>query len=81
MNDYKEAKLRKSEAAMRRPILPMLLWLVGGLACLWLGGLIYFANSLPLAVDDPDGTTDAIVVLTGGADRLDVGLGLLVHDC
>ena len=80
MNDYKEAKLRKSMAVMRRPMLPSLLWLISGLVCLWLGGLIYFANSLPQAVEDPDGITDAIVVLTGGAERLDVGLALLVQD-
>lgn len=80
MNETGKAKLHKSEAAMRPPMLPSLLWMVGSLVCLWLGGLIYFANNLPLAVEDPDGTTDAIVVLTGGAERLDVGLALLVQD-
>ncbi|MDP6343899.1 MAG: YdcF family protein [Alphaproteobacteria bacterium] len=44
---------------------------------LWFGGFLHFTTSLPRAVADRDLATDAIVVLTGGAGRLDVGLGLL----
>ena len=52
---------------------------LSALACLWLGGFLYFVASLPTAVDDPDGATDAIIVLTGGADRLEAGAHLLAE--
>ena len=43
----------------------------------WAAGFIWFVNSLPREPTDDTTPTDAIVVLTGGADRLTVGLGLL----
>lgn len=43
----------------------------------WLGGLVYFANLIPAGADYPDAATDAIVVLTGGRDRVREGLHLL----
>jgi uncharacterized SAM-binding protein YcdF (DUF218 family) len=43
----------------------------------WLGGLLYFASRIPDDVADPESPTDAIVVLTGGSDRLQEGLRLL----
>jgi len=43
----------------------------------WAGGLVWFAATLPAAVEDPDTVTDAIVVLTGGAERVAGGLALL----
>lgn len=46
---------------------------------LWFGGFLHFTASLPRPHEAPPGETDAIVVLTGGADRLDVGLRLLVE--
>jgi uncharacterized SAM-binding protein YcdF (DUF218 family) len=54
-----------------------LLQLILVLAALWLGGLIYFAGQIPDAVADPDSQTDAIVVLTGGSQRIETGLQLL----
>src|SRR5262249_53554535 len=48
-----------------------------GLAGCWLGGLVWFAATIPGEVADPDAATDAIVVLTGGSQRLDAGLELL----
>ena len=47
------------------------------LACLWLGGLLWFAHTIPAAVVDSDSETDAIVVLTGGSLRVESGLALL----
>lgn len=52
------------------------------LAVLWAGGLVGFAASIPRKAPDPDSaealrTTDAIVVLTGGSQRLSTGLALL----
>ncbi len=44
---------------------------------LWIAGFFWFANIMPETVRDRDSTTDAIVVLTGGADRLQAGLDLL----
>jgi uncharacterized SAM-binding protein YcdF (DUF218 family) len=47
---------------------------VGGLLCalvaLYVGGLFGFADMMPRAVADPTSETDAIVVLTGGSQRL-----------
>ena len=58
--------------------LPVRLAGVAVLALLvWLGGLLYFAACIPDNVADPESPTDAIVVLTGGSDRLQEGLRLL----
>ncbi len=43
----------------------------------WLGGLVWFADSIPETVADPATATDAIVVLTGGSQRVQSGLQLL----
>ena len=45
----------------------------------WLGGLVWFAAEIPTAVDDPTTSTDALIVLTGGSERLDTGLALLAE--
>lgn len=45
----------------------------------WLGGLVWFAALVPDRVDDADTATDAIVVLTGGSERLETGLRLLAE--
>jgi len=46
-------------------------------ALAWLAGLIAFTSSIPASVPDPERATDAVVVLTGGSERLDEGLKLL----
>ena len=43
----------------------------------WLGGLVWFADSMPSEIVDPSSPTDAIVVLTGGSQRFDAGIELL----
>jgi uncharacterized SAM-binding protein YcdF (DUF218 family) len=43
----------------------------------YLGGLVWFADSMVDTVDDSGTTTDAIVVLTGGSQRVQTGLQLL----
>lgn len=48
-----------------------------GVALCWAVGLVWFAASVPGRVDDPDTATDAIVVLTGGSERISTGLALL----
>jgi len=50
------------------------------LALFWLAGLVHFANSIPMDIEEPGRHTDAIVVLTGGSGRLDEGLNLLEQD-
>lgn len=50
------------------------------LAAAWLGGLVVFAESIPDRPEDDGRTTDAIVVLTGGSGRIDLGLELLAKD-
>ena len=46
----------------------------------WGAGLAEFAGSIPSRVVDADRRTDAIVVLTGGSERLTTGLRLLAED-
>jgi uncharacterized SAM-binding protein YcdF (DUF218 family) len=48
-----------------------------GMPVLWLAGLVWFAETIPEVVEDPSTPTDAIVVLTGGSQRVQVGLRLL----
>lgn len=57
--------------------LRQLVVLLGTLAALWLVGLFWFAQQIPDAVGDPTTKTDAIVVLTGGSQRVEGGLQLL----
>lgn len=55
-------------------------WVAGlviGVALAWIGGLLWFASTIPTAVDDSTTHTDAIVVLTGGSERIETGLQLL----
>jgi uncharacterized SAM-binding protein YcdF (DUF218 family) len=49
------------------------------LALLWLAGLFRFVAAMPEAVSEPERRTDAIVVLTGGSDRLQEGIRLLAE--
>ena len=46
----------------------------------WAYGLFLFAVELPRVVEQPETATDAIVVLTGGSERLAEGLRLLRAD-
>jgi uncharacterized SAM-binding protein YcdF (DUF218 family) len=52
------------------------LCLAAGLA-LWGAGLVWFVDTMPTSIVDADTKTDAIVVLTGGSQRLASGLDLL----
>jgi len=56
------------------------LYVVALLAAAWTVGLLWFAAALPSAVADPTRRTDAIVVLTGGSDRVHQGIELLAAD-
>ena len=48
-------------------------------AVIWICGFIWFCNQIPRQIIDPLTKTDAIVVLTGGADRLRTGIDLLTN--
>jgi uncharacterized SAM-binding protein YcdF (DUF218 family) len=43
----------------------------------WFGGLFWFVSSIPHALQDDGGRTDAIVALTGGTERVETALSLL----
>lgn len=45
----------------------------------WVGGFLWYAASIPHRVEDAGSRTDAIVVLTGGTDRVATGLALLAE--
>jgi uncharacterized SAM-binding protein YcdF (DUF218 family) len=51
--------------------------IVGVVAVVAMIGLFQFAGSIPKGVDDVSSRTDAIVVLTGGSERLTTGVDLL----
>ena len=51
--------------------------LIAAAALAWVAGLLWFASAIPAAVSDTTTHTDAIVVLTGGAERIETGLSLL----
>jgi uncharacterized SAM-binding protein YcdF (DUF218 family) len=53
--------------------------LLGLIAAVWLCGLIAFVARLPDRAEDPDRHTDAIVVPTGGSERLAEGMRLLIR--
>ena len=61
-----------------RVLLPPLI-LVGILALAWLAGLVWFAQTIPREDAWADRATDAIVVLTGGSERIATGLHLLTQ--
>ena len=46
----------------------------------WSAGLVRFAGAIPDKVADPASRTDAIVVLTGGSERVATGLQLLAEN-
>lgn len=54
-------------------------WCFLFLALLWLGGMQWFALRIPAAPAPPGEKADAIVVLTGGRNRLEYGLQLLAE--
>ncbi|MBM3509854.1 MAG: YdcF family protein [Alphaproteobacteria bacterium] len=49
------------------------------IACLWLGGFLWFASALDHRPLDAATTTDAVVVLTGGSERLEAGFAILAQ--
>lgn len=64
--------------APRFGIVSFLAMLLYGLAALWLGGFLhYVAGVRDLGRQASERRTDAIVVLTGGSERIDAGLRLL----
>lgn len=78
---------RRSAHAAARPLWRRALralWSGLGLLVLvataWLGGLVWYAADIPDRVADPDSVTDAIVVLTGGSERVRTGFDLLLRD-
>ncbi len=63
---------------MRRRRRPLRLAVPVLALCLcWAAGFVWFAAALPTAVEDAARRTDAIVVLTGGSERLPEGMRLL----
>ena len=54
--------------------------LIALLAVVWITGLVRYAAALPKEVADLERGTDAIVVLTGGSERLTQGLDLLTEE-
>lgn len=64
-------------ARFLRRVLRWAFYVLGSVGLIWIGGMIWFAASMPKAVTDTTTKTDAIVVLTGGSGRLEAGVALL----
>ena len=62
---------------MAKPFWTLIAGLVAAAALAWVCGLLWFASTIPTTVDDTSTHTDAIVVLTGGSERIETGLALL----
>jgi len=58
-------------------MLKVKLGVLGAVAAAWVGGLFWFIQQIPDHVTDTTSRTDAIVVLTGGSERLGAGFELL----
>ncbi|HEV2549847.1 MAG TPA: YdcF family protein [Stellaceae bacterium] len=74
------SEARSEEMGLARPMRRKLGWtalLLLAVAAFWLGGFLWFAQQIPQAVGDLESETDAIVVLTGGSQRVQSGLSLL----
>ena len=73
------ASVTTTKPPRRRRLWPALLGTLSLLALLWASGLVWFANSIPDTDESGGDRTDAIVVLTGGSQRLQSGLQLLAE--
>jgi uncharacterized SAM-binding protein YcdF (DUF218 family) len=62
---------------MKGVLSKLALSVVGLLAVAWVVGFLWFASTLPQDVADTSTHTDAIVALTGGAERIETGVKLL----
>ena len=60
-------------------LLSFLAGIVFAVVVAWAMGLMWFASTIPARVDDTTTHTDAIVVLTGGSERIETGLSLLAN--
>lgn len=69
--------MRWSRSHRGRRVLANLAAAAVAAAALWTWGLFQFAAAIPAAMEDDTTPTDAIVVLTGGSQRLGEGLELL----
>jgi uncharacterized SAM-binding protein YcdF (DUF218 family) len=75
MSDEPDQGARRGRRVVRK--LAFLAAAIGLTIGAYVSGLIWFAESIPRTLDNPNEATDAIVVLTGGQLRLKEGLVLL----
>ncbi len=78
MTAARSRSLRSALRALGRETAYVLV-LIGLLFVLWLGGLIWFAESIPRVPVDDTRRSDAVAVLTGGPLRLKEGLTILAE--
>lgn len=70
---------RRTRPGWRPRLDALALGIVSAGVVLWCAGFVWFSLQIPRQVADPQSQTDAIVVLTGSAGRLDTGLDLLAR--
>jgi len=69
--------MARRRTKVRGPRFGNLLLILFAIAALWWIGLFRFVEAIPVKILDNQSGSDVIVVLTGGSERLDVGLDLL----
>jgi uncharacterized SAM-binding protein YcdF (DUF218 family) len=69
--------LKKRAPGRLHRLLRLVLLIISGAALIWTAGLVAFSLSIPTKPSDRVSKTDAIVVLTGGSERIAEGLALL----
>ena len=74
MSPRNSQPVRRRRSGLRRLVIAVLTP-----ALLWLGGLMWYVGQIPTSGPTGAGNTGAIVVLTGGADRVREGLRLLAE--
>ncbi|WP_445680650.1 YdcF family protein [Radicibacter daui] len=74
-NRYRYTAERRRWPLLRALFLACIIAAIG-----WAGGFLWFVTDVQRQAPNPTITTDAIVVLTGGTNRLQVGLDLLEND-
>ena len=71
------ARLSPARRRRNRRIAAIFVFFAIVAAGIWVTGLVRFVSLIPRDVADADSATDAVVVLTGGSLRLEIGLKLL----
>jgi len=63
----------------KTPTIKCASWILAASAFAWASGFVWYASTIPTSVTDKTTPTSAVVVLTGGSERIETGLQLLAE--